>query len=84
MSFFFFASIGKAVLLTVDRRDWADASSIFFAWDKYPAWVIFKNFPKTAANIVIVSIISWLSVLYALNGRKVTVWILIRYEKVKI
>ena len=31
-----------------------------------------------------VSIISWLSVLYALNGRKVTVWILIRYEKVKI
>ena len=29
-----------------------------------------------------VSIISWLSVLYALNGRKVTVWILIRYEKV--
>ena len=31
-----------------------------------------------------VSIISWLSVLYALNGRKVTVWILIRYEKVNI
>jgi hypothetical protein len=26
----------------------------------------------------------WLSVLYALNGRKVAVWILIRYEKVKI
>ena len=32
---------------------------------------------------VIVSIISWLSILYALNGRKVTVWILFRYEKVK-
>ena len=31
-----------------------------------------------------VSIISWLLMLYALNGRKVTVWILIRYEKVKI
>ena len=31
-----------------------------------------------------VSIISWLSVLYTLNGRKVTVWILIRYEKVNI
>ena len=31
-----------------------------------------------------VSIISWLSVLYALNDRKVTVWILFRYEKVKI
>ena len=30
------------------------------------------------------SIISWLSVLYALNGRKETVWILFRYEKVKI
>ena len=27
-----------------------------------------------------VSIISLLSVLYALNGRKVTVWILYRYE----
>ena len=33
---------------------------------------------------VSVSIISWLSMLYALNGRKVTVWILIRYEKRKI
>ena len=32
----------------------------------------------------IVSIINWLSVLYALNGKKMTVWILIRYEKVKI
>ena len=29
-----------------------------------------------------VSIISWLSVFYTLNGRKVTVWILFRYEKV--
>ena len=29
-------------------------------------------------------IISWLSVLYALNGRKVTVWILFRYERVVI
>ena len=29
-------------------------------------------------------IISWLSVLYVLNGRKVPIWILIRYEKVKI
>ena len=31
-----------------------------------------------------VSIISWLSVLYVLNGRKVTVWILYRYEMAKI
>ena len=29
-----------------------------------------------------VSIIIWLSVLYALNGRKVAMWILFRYEKV--
>ena len=29
-------------------------------------------------------IISWLPVLYALNGRKVTVWILFRYERVII
>ena len=31
-----------------------------------------------------VSIISWLSVLYAINGRKVTMWILCRYEKCEI
>ena len=37
---------------------------------------------QTAAAIV--SIISWLSILYALNGRKVTVWILFRNEKVII
>ena len=35
---------------------------------------------QTAATRV--SIISWLSVLYALNGRKVAMWILFRYEKV--
>ena len=35
-----------------------------------------KGFART------VSIISWLSVLYALNGRKVAMWILFRYEKV--
>ena len=35
-------------------------------------------------STVTVSIISWLSVLYALNGRKVAMWILFRYEKVKI
>ena len=34
------------------------------------------------AAAIIVSIISWLSVFYTLNGRKVTVWILFRYEKV--
>ena len=39
---------------------------------------------KVRIITAIVSIISWLSVLYALNGRKVTVWILIRYEKRKI
>ena len=33
---------------------------------------------------IIVSIISLLSVLYALNGRKVTVWILYRHEMAKI
>ena len=32
----------------------------------------------------IVSIISWLSILYALNGRKVAMWILFRYEMTKI
>ena len=39
---------------------------------------------KCSIYVIGVSIISWLSVLYALNGRKVTVRILIRYEKVKI
>ena len=33
---------------------------------------------------ILVSIINWLSVLYASNGRKVTVWILFRYERVVI
>ena len=33
---------------------------------------------------ILVSIISWLSILYALNGRKVIMWILFRYEKVII
>ena len=32
----------------------------------------------------VVSIINLLSALYVLNGRKVTVWILFRYKKVKI
>ena len=32
---------------------------------------------------ILVSIISWLSILYALNGRKVAMWILFRYEKAK-
>ena len=43
-------------------------------------------FPKRLeyGEIDEVSIISWLSVLYALNGRKVAIWILFRYEKVKI
>ena len=52
---------------------------------------IISNICHTIRNIYIsewftprVSIISWLSVLYALNGRKVTVWILFRYEKVII
>ena len=35
---------------------------------------------KLIKKLELESIISWLSVLYALNGRKVTVWILIRYE----
>ena len=33
---------------------------------------------------IAVSIISWLSVLYVLNGRKVIVWIQYRYEMAKI
>ena len=33
---------------------------------------------------ILVSIISWLSVLYALNGGKVTMWILCRHEKCEI
>ena len=39
-----------------------------------------KNVDKRCTMSV--SIISWLSVFYTLNGRKVTVWILFRYEKV--
>ena len=39
---------------------------------------------KSEIRTLYVSIISWLSVLYVLNGRKVTVWILYRYEMAKI
>lgn len=44
--------------------------------------LIDKEIKKTIPPIV--SIISLLSILYALNGRKVTVWILFRYERVRI
>ena len=49
--------------------------------------LILRSFQRKGlcdSSLVLVSIISRLSMLYALNGRKVTVWILIRYEKVKI
>ena len=48
----------------------------------YPIYVV-KLYPFKRWTPA-VSIISWLSVLYALNGRKVTVWILYRYEMAKI
>ena len=35
-------------------------------------------------NLAAECIISWLSVLYALNGRKAAKWILCRYEKCEI
>ena len=40
--------------------------------------------PTTKAGIVVVSIISWLSVLYVLNDRKVAIWILYGNEMAKI
>lgn len=47
-----------------------------------------RTFAINALNwfriIITECIISWLSVFYALNGRKVTMWILFRYEKVII
>ena len=44
--------------------------------ESHPTWV------RGLKHTTTVSIISWLSVFYTLNGRKVTVWILFRYEKV--
>ena len=45
-------------------------------------WIRDYDWCQAAATIV--SIISWLSILYALNGRKVAMWILCRYEKREI
>ena len=50
-----------------------------YTWNSFCIYV--NRFQTTAIKV---SIISWLSVLYALNGRKVAMWILFRYEKVKI
>ena len=66
---------------------------VYYIW--FLSLSLFKDFYAKTLNDVIfnfrwnvitasVSIISWLSVLYALNGRKVTVWILFRYERVVI
>lgn len=45
---------------------------------------VFLKIYVASSNSIAVSIISWLSVSYVLNGRKVTVWILYRYEMAKI
>ena len=66
---------------------------VYYIW--FLSLSLFKDFYAKTLNDVrfnfrwnvitaSVSIISWLSVLYALNGRKVTVWILFRYERVII
>ena len=66
---------------------------VYYIW--FLSLSLFKDFYAKTLNDVrfnfrwnvitaSVSIISWLSVLYALNGRKVTVWILFRYERVVI
>ena len=66
---------------------------VYYIW--FLSLSLFKDFYAKTLNDVrfnfrwnvitaSVSIISWLSVLYVLNGRKVTVWILYRYEMAKI
>ena len=66
---------------------------VYYIW--FLSLSLFKDFyAKTLNDVrfnfrwnvitITVSIISWLSVLYVLNGRKVTAWILYRYEMAKI
>ena len=66
---------------------------VYYIW--FLSLSLFKDFyAKTLNDVrfnfrwnvitIHVSIISWLSILYTLNGRKVTVWILFRYERVII
>ena len=66
---------------------------VYYIW--FLSLSLFKDFyAKTLNDVrfnfrwnvitITVSIISWLSILYTLNGRKVTVWILFRYERVII
>ena len=66
------------------------SDKVIFVKEEQPSNVQRPIVVNPSGNVMFVkeeqhaSIISWLSVLYALNGRKVTVWILFRYEKVQI
>ncbi len=69
----------ECLISQIDKLEIAD-DKLYLLDDEQDFIFIFSRQGK----LIMECIISWLSVLYALNGRKVTVWILIRYEKVKI
>ena len=71
----------ECLISQIDKLEIAD-DKLYLLDDEQDFIFIFSRQGKFF--LIMECIISWLSVLYALNGRKVTVWILIRYEKVKI
>ena len=78
---------GFGCLIIRDCRRRNMQSGIFYIWVTEYIIIGITNFFSITIDIfkiwtTRVSIISWLSVLYALNGRKVAMWILFRYEKV--
>ena len=64
----------------IDFSEWFTIIKSFISNICHTIWNIDVGEWRTSRE----SIISWLSVLYVLNGRKVTVWILYRYEMAKI
>lgn len=69
----------ECLISQIDKLEIAD-DKLYLLDDEQDFIFIFSRQGK----LIMECIISWLSVLYALNGRKVTVWILIRYKKVNI
>ena len=70
-------------MLVTDSGIWIEVKPLQKLKAFTPMEVIESGMEKEVRPVQkVVSIISWLSVLYALNGRKVAMWILFRYEKV--
>ena len=85
-------AMGKRMSISIEHDNPGEMDAVIVYWGRCFVGYVRSDRSLTSWLSILtaysiteeVSIISWLSVLYALNGRKVTVWILIRYEKVNI